>query len=241
MEKGKVNFSKEEFENLKCLIARLERADSKEQKKIRAKLRKMGLYWSEIGQGMPYTVENLDKLLNAGVIKIGNHILPAMSSSDKNASKSLPDSRSTTVKDTDDKGRVNSDEYYIIGLCDEVLEEKAVRQATFDFLRGDKGHSLPVDAYYPQKKLVIEYHECQHTESVKLFDNKMTVSGVTRDVQRRIYDERRKTELPKHGIELMVISYKDFGESKKIKRNRDKDLAKVREILKKYISGKGGC
>ena len=33
--------------------------------------------------------------------------------------------------------RENSDEHYIINLCDDVLGEKASRQHSFDFLRGD--------------------------------------------------------------------------------------------------------
>jgi hypothetical protein len=41
------------------------------------------------------------------------------------------------------------DEAYIIDLCDRVLGRKAVRQHPFDFLRGDPGRPLRVDAYYP--------------------------------------------------------------------------------------------
>ena len=53
--------------------------------------------------------------------------------------------------------RSDSDESYVIDLCDEVLGELALRQHTFDFLRGDpsesclSGKKLPVDAYYPNK------------------------------------------------------------------------------------------
>ena len=134
------------------------------------------------------------------------------------------------------KGRKDSDEYYVIELCDEVLVRKAESQKRFDFLKGDKGHSLPVDAYYEDLKLVIEYHERQHTQEVKFFDNKQTVSGVSRGEQRNIYDERRKEILPKHGIKLLVISYLDFGNTKKLKRNRESDLEIVRNFLQDYVS-----
>ena len=75
------------------------------------------------------------------------------------------------------------DESYVIDLCDLVLGQTALRQYRFSFLRGDPGASgrqasLPVDAYYPQLNLVVEYHERQHTEPVKLFDKRETVSGV---------------------------------------------------------------
>jgi hypothetical protein len=129
--------------------------------------------------------------------------------------------------------RKNSDEFYVIGLCDEALGLKAERQFKFPFLLGDTGKPLPVDAYYQEPNLVVEYYERQHTESVKLFDRRMTVSGVSRGEQRKIYDERRRTELPKHGIKLIVISYTDFGMSKKLVRNHDADLLVVKSILER--------
>lgn len=127
--------------------------------------------------------------------------------------------------------RAESDEYYVISLCNEVLNAEASQQHRFDFLKGDSGISLPVDAYYEHLNLVIEYHERQHTESIKFFNKKTTVSGVSRDEQRRIYDERRMTVLPRHGINVIVIDYSRFGTSKKIKRNHDKDILIVKQIL----------
>lgn len=127
--------------------------------------------------------------------------------------------------------RAESDEYYVISLCDELLNAKASQQHRFDFLKGDSGVKLPVDAYYEHLNLVIEYYESQHTESISLFNKKATVSGVCRDEQRKIYDERRLTELPKHGIKVVVIDYTRFGLTKKIKRDHDKDLQIVKQIL----------
>lgn len=127
--------------------------------------------------------------------------------------------------------RAESDEYYVISLCNEVLNAEASQQHRFDFLKGDSGISLPVDAYYEHLNLVIEYHERQHTESIKFFNKKTTVSGVSRDEQRRIYDERRMTVLPKHGINVIVIDYSRFGTSKKIKRDHGKDILIIKQIL----------
>lgn len=127
--------------------------------------------------------------------------------------------------------RAESDEYYVISLCNEVLNAEASLQHRFDFLKGDSGISLPIDAYYEHLNLVIEYHERQHTESIKFFNKKTTVSGVSRDEQRRIYDERRMTVLPKHGINVIVIDYSRFGTSKKIKRDHDKDILIIKQIL----------
>ena len=70
-----------------------------------------------------------------------------------------------------------NDEKYIIDLIDVILQSKARRQHKFDFLVGDPGKNgkrrkLPVDAFYPEHNLVVEYKEKQHTETVPFFDKK---------------------------------------------------------------------
>lgn len=151
----------------------------------------------------------------------------------KQAKTETHDRSVCTLRPTVNKGRGTSDEYYVIDLCDEILGRKASRQHRFDFLRGDTGVRLPVDVYYPELNVVVEYYESQHTESTPLFDNKETVSGVSRGVQRRIYDQRRKEVLPKHGIKVIVIYYTDLGITKKLIRNHDRDLKIIRDILQK--------
>ena len=125
------------------------------------------------------------------------------------------------------------DETYVMNLCDEALNLKALRQHRFSFLVGDTGIQLPVDAYYKEINLVVEYCERQHTESVPLFDRRMTASGVSRDKQRRIYDERRREVLPKHGIKLVNISYSDFeyDSNKRIVRDHQRDIMIVKKVL----------
>ncbi len=131
--------------------------------------------------------------------------------------------------------RKDSDEFYVIDLCDEILDLNASRQHTFDFLRGDgtPGRKLPVDAYYPELSLVIEYRERQHTESIAFFNKKATISGVNRDEQRHIYDQRRRDILPKHDIRLIEISYADLKHDgrNRLFRDRQNDLAIIRKIL----------
>lgn len=129
------------------------------------------------------------------------------------------------------------DENYVLDLCDEVLNLKGSRQHKFDFLTGDSGRKLPVDIFYKEHNLVIEYREYQHTNAVKHFDkpDKMTVSGVHRGEQRKIYDQRRRDVLPAKGIKLIEIDYTDFTHSKnRIVRDREKDLVVVRNILEAY-------
>ncbi len=154
-----------------------------------------------------------------------------------NTTKSIP-------KKTSNKR--DSDENYVIDLCDEVLQLEASRQHKFDFLLGDigqngKSRKLPVDSYYNELDLVVEYRERQHTESVIHFDkpDKITISGVNRGEQRKIYDQRRREVLPKSGIQLIEISYDDFNydRQKRIIRDRSNDLDVVKSKLKKIKNG----
>src|SRR5688572_6639687 len=114
------------------------------------------------------------------------------------------------------------DEAYVLDLCDLVLSRKAFRQHRFRFLVGDQGHPLPVDAYYPELALVIEYRERQHSAPHSFFDRRSTVSGVTRGEQRALYDERRRTILPQNGIQLVELNVADFPNAhlRKLKRDR---------------------
>lgn len=137
------------------------------------------------------------------------------------------------IQEVSVSGKDVRDETYVIDLCDEVLGRKASRQHRFPFLLGDSGKSLPVDAYYAEMNLVIEYCERQHSESVPFFDRRLTVSGVGRGEQRKIYDERRKEILPKYGIRLISISYSDFeyDSRKRIVREYQRDIQIVKNML----------
>lgn len=145
------------------------------------------------------------------------------------------------INTTKVNSRKYSDEHYVLDLCDEVLLKSGLRQHRFDFLLGDpnvKGvcAKLPVDIYYPDLNLVIEYKEQQHSKPNKHFDKPdlFTVSGVHRGEQRKIYDLRRLDVLPQNGINVIEISYSDFAFDRKDKILRDdvRDLERVREFLK---------
>lgn len=141
-------------------------------------------------------------------------------------------------------GRKDSDEHYVLDLCDEVLKIQGLRQYRFDFLLGDpnaqgKCAKLPVDSYYPELNLVIEYKEQQHTKPNKHFDKPdlFTVSGVHRGEQRKIYDQRRLEVLPQNGIKVIEISYSDFDFDRKDKIVRsEEDFERVKKILKKITT-----
>jgi hypothetical protein len=138
--------------------------------------------------------------------------------------------------------RRDSDEHYVLDLCDEVLGSISLRQHRFDFLLGDpspktgRQMKLPVDAYYPDLNLVIEYHERQHAEQVPLFDGRPTVSGVSRGTQRALYDQRRRELLPRHGINLSEICYLDLphdGRKRLLREDGDKRI--IGQFLAGYV------
>jgi hypothetical protein len=143
------------------------------------------------------------------------------------------------------KKRENSDEYYVLNLCDSILKEKASRQHTFPFLLGDfhkdkiSRTKLPLDAFYKNLNLVIEYREKQHTEEVSHFDKPAikTVSGVSRGEQRKIYDERRRAILKRKNINLIEINYYAFAYDSKMEiiRDKEKDTEILQGILKEFI------
>jgi hypothetical protein len=136
------------------------------------------------------------------------------------------------------KGRAASDEHYVLDLCDEVLSATSLRQARFDWLRGDpsparpRGTTLPVDGYWPELKLVVEFHEEQHSQPSPFFDRRQTVSGINRGEQRRRYDERKRLLIAEHGLRLVVIERAAFVlMSKRIVRDRTSDVVVVHKCL----------
>ncbi len=134
--------------------------------------------------------------------------------------------------------RSASDEHYVLDLCDEVLGAVGQRQATFHWLRGDAsvarptGTKLPVDGYWSELGLVVEFQEEQHSAPSPFFDRRQTVSGVGRGEQRRIYDDRRRKLIPEHGLRLVVIHKHEFAvRSRRIVRDKEHDARVVRGRL----------
>jgi hypothetical protein len=136
--------------------------------------------------------------------------------------------------------REDSDEAYVLDLCDEVLAERGQRQARFDWLRGDPGRdgrtrALPVDGYWPGHGLVVEYRELQHDQPMPHFDkpDRLTVSGVHRGLQRALYDRRRDEQVPAHGLRLIVVKPADLAADRRgrLLRRREDDLRSLRAIF----------
>lgn len=222
--KGKSQFTKEEAKQIEQLIRQKLVAGASEQKGIRQKIRKIGFYASDFGIGGGYTVDDFRRFAQMGNGQASME--PGAAKQVKNKEFSANGSK-----------RAKSDEAYILDLCDEILKQKSLRQHRFDFLRGDTGTKLPVDAYYPELNLVLEYREKQHTETVTFWDKKKTASGISRGEQRRKYDERRRIQIPANGLKLLEIDYSQFDHtsSKKLIRNKEADITVLRYLLREYF------
>lgn len=209
-------------------ITAIEMADACgiERKRFRQALRDAELPWH--GHGTPWAVE-----ISSSQHRDMQAVLQQLI---RGSAKAAEPPRSREPGQRPD----GSDEAYVLGLCDEVLGQKASRQHCFDFLRGDagqrgSGRMLPVDAWYPELMLVIEYREMQHSEKVEFFDRKPTVSGVGRGEQRRLYDQRRRQVLPIHGIELVEFDYFEFRHTSNRRLVRcDADLGIVSKKLRRF-------
>ena len=106
----------------------------------------------------------------------------------------------------------------------------------FEFLRGNptlkrpNGVKLPVDAYYPSRRFVLEFREGQHYGDRFAFrDDRITATGESRKEQRRKYDKKRENVLPANGIKLLVVY--DYQLTGKI----EKDLEFIRDALNQLL------
>jgi len=222
-------FSSAEADEIRGLLHAKVRSDRDAQKRCRRRLRVLGFYISAFSDRTDgFTAADFDTLIRSGAIVVSQTTMttPESASSDIGASRTRK--RAGTTRDRD--------EAYVVDLCDEILGSRALRQHRFPFLVGDNGHRLPVDAYYPERKLVIEYLEKQHRESVAFFDRRMTVSGVSRGEQRRLYDERRRQILPSKGIALVDVSSEQLCSDSRQRLVRDKkaDLEALRALLRPW-------
>ncbi len=200
-------------------------------KRFRAALRRAGLGWHShneswevcIGSSEHRDMQRVLATLAAPAARVDRAIRPARTSPTSSA-------------------RASSDEAWIIDRCDAVLGKKAIRQHRLPFLLGDPGPSgrralLPVDAFYPELGLVIEYHERQHSERVRFFDDRQTVSGVGRGEQRVRYDDYRRTLLPQHGCTLVIFDYSEFGHTGAGRLLRtDRDLEIIAARLRDHVN-----
>jgi hypothetical protein len=167
---GRDVFSQHEAREIRALLQCKTSANRSDQKRIRGKLRRdYHFYITDFGVTSGFEPSDFDYLVSSGRVKIVDAGQAPMTGTKAHAA-----ARPEAAGQIAHSGR---DEAYIIDLCDKILGRRASRQHHFHFLVGDTGKPLPVDAYYPALSLAIEYHERQHTESVKLFDRREQSAG----------------------------------------------------------------
>lgn len=129
---------------------------------------------------------------------------------------------------------------YVTNLLEDLMGPAEIEKR-FDWARGDsrdpnrRGVPLPFDAVWEGRKLIVEIDERQHGESVGFFDKPdvMTVSGVHRGEQRRLYDERKVRLARDHGYTVVRIPASAISmHGRSLARNRDVDRPVIVEILR---------
>jgi len=126
---------------------------------------------------------------------------------------------------------------YVVDLLGEILGETPEREKRFDWAVGDvspktgRAVLLPFDAVWEQRRLIVEVDEDQHWQPVEFWDkpDRLTVSGMHRGEQRRLYDERKRSAARRHGYVVIEISW----ERRPIPAKRDRlaDIDRLRRLL----------
>lgn len=126
---------------------------------------------------------------------------------------------------------------YVIELLTELLGEPPEREKSYPWAVGDvsaktgRAKQLPFDAVWEGRQLIVEVDEDQHRRAVDFWDKPtvITVSGVPRGQQRRIYDERKRAAARAHGYKVLEIPWE--RRPAPVRRDRDADLSAVRSVL----------
>lgn len=229
-------------EVIKNYFSNQTKADWIPVKEIMPDLVKAGIFNKDFKKGMPFR-----KVLRAldGEDKLGS--IPAIHADRKGEDiywYLVRDGATYTPKDPNDQGisksykrkleLANSDQYYIINLCNELLQENASRQHKFGFLLSDVHKDgvttsiLPVDAYYDKLNLVLEF-KVQYSSST---------DKSNWDIKKDTYSQRKKKGLSAKDIDLVEIDYSMFPQdtnTNKLLRVNTDDVAVLRKLLKSFL------
>lgn len=106
----------------------------------------------------------------------------------------------------------NKSERLVISTVAEILDDEAIPQKTFEWLKSDKNYLLRCDGYYPKYNLVVEFDGRQHYEAIEEWGGAKGFESV------KANDLKKDSLLPQHGIKIVRIScYDPFWEKDFIK------------------------
>jgi hypothetical protein len=118
-----------------------------------------------------------------------------------------------------------------------LLGESPEREKRYLWALGDvsaktgRAVQLPFDAVWESRRLIAEVDEDQHRKPVAHFDKpgRITVSGVHRGEQRKLYADRKRVAARRQGY--MVIEIPWERRPAPARRNRAADLEFLRRVL----------
>lgn len=93
----------------------------------------------------------------------------------------------------------------IQGYAEEFYSMKCISEYRFDWLISDKGYVMPVDMYFPELNLIIEYNGQQHYFPVD-FGCGEEIACARYEAQRR-RDKLKYKLIEKHGFNLLIVPY----------------------------------
>jgi hypothetical protein len=127
---------------------------------------------------------------------------------------------------------------YVIELLADILGEEPEREARYGWALGDLSQKtgrrvrLPFDAVWESLRLIVEVDEDQHRRAVEFWDkpDRLTVSGVDRGQQRRIYDLRKRAATRENGYRVVEIEWE--RQPQPAQRNKAADRRRLRALLR---------
>jgi hypothetical protein len=252
---NEIDMSKDNIDKINEVITEFFKTSSKADwvpaKLIMPDLIKAGVFIKDEKNGMPLrrVFRELDK--DNELTKIPN--LHAERSGENTYWYLVREGATYIPKDPNDTGipkgqqrraaRGNSDEYYLINLCDDLLSQRASRQHKFGFILGDLHKdektrtALPVDAYYKEAKLVLEFLKIEDDTIELGKPGRKTISGVDRAEQRKIYASRKRKGLDAKDIPFIEIDFTAFelDSENNLARNNEADVVVLKNLLKDFL------
>lgn len=89
----------------------------------------------------------------------------------------------------------------ILDMIDQILNEKAIRNKRYHWMRSPKGWPLEIDGFYPQHNLAVEHQGQQHYQKSEFLGHKD-------DLQyQQTCDTIKRVAIAQKGIKLLEIKY----------------------------------
>ena len=121
-----------------------------------------------------------------------------------------------------DVGHYYKSETIVLGMCEEIMEEKCERQKTFDWLIGVGGKHMFCDGYFKSANVVIEFDGAQHRIPIERYGGKEKFTRLQEN------DKLKDKLLNEHGIKVIRInSSSQWHNPEWLKRYINKNMGKV--------------